>query len=110
MTTTHRAGQVYYIAHPEMDHGVRPQVLMATADGQGLVMPLSTGTCRQLGHTEGYYIARTDTHKARGHAAPNRTHRVALDTLPAPDGYLTHEELMVVWDAWDEYRTPRRVA
>lgn len=108
MTHTHQPGNIYYLTHPEMDHGQRPHVLMGEANGQALLMALSTIPCRQLGNTDAYYLPATDTHAARGHAAPNRTQRFTINELPAPDGYTTHEELMLIWDAWDDYRTPRR--
>ena len=94
--TTHQLGDVVYMAHPHMAHDIRPMVVM-TRDG--LVMPLSTKTCRQLGHTNAYYIERTRQHRAHGHAAPNRAWRPAH--LPPADGRLSRAEWERCWDAME---------
>lgn len=94
----HQLGDVVYRDVPGMTHGVRPCVVM---DSTGLLLPLSTRTCRQLGHTTAYRIYTTPQHRAGGHPAPNRAW--TPDYLPPAEGRLSRAEWDRCWDAYEAF-------
>lgn len=96
----HQPGDVVYLRHPHMAHDANPRP-MVVMGRDGLVLPLSTEPCRQLGHTTAYYIERTHRHRAHGHPAPNRAWTPRH--LPPADGRLTAAEWGLCWDAYEAY-------
>lgn len=94
MTTTATVGDVLYMAHPEMDHGVRPMIVMAMTETQLMLMPMShtrlfNGQQPIKGwHKENYFAA-------------NRVMVVDRDKAPAPAKRPNWNWKRIANDCWD---------
>lgn len=108
----HQLGDVVYMEHPHMAHGVRPMVVMALTEGRAMLMPVTHGQCREL------QVDVMPNWHDNSYPAPNRVWAVAVTRLgatQAPRGWDRRTAVNTCWDAWEAYqaaapRQARRLA
>lgn len=106
----HQLGDVVYVEHPHMNHGVRPMIVMALANGRAMLMPVTHGQCREM------QVAVMPNWHDDSYPAPNRVWAVAAGRLPvagrAPRGWDRTVAVDACWDAWEAYQAaaPRKAA
>ena len=91
MTKTIKVGDIIFKEVANMNHGVRPVVVIGLFGDWAHLIPLST---KDVGGQP--YIAGNT---ACGYAAPNRHHKVKAADLPAPRGWVTTEDAATLWDS-----------
>jgi len=106
----HQVGDVVYMQHPQMNHGVRPMIVMALANGRAMLMPVTHGQCREM------QVELMPRWHDDSYPAPNRVWAVAAVRLPvaarAPRGWSRTVAVGACWDAWEGYQAaaPRQAA
>lgn len=98
----HKLGDVVYMEHPHMAHGVRPMVVMAVAGGRVMLMPVTHGACREVA------VAVMPNWHDDSYPAPNRVLGMAAARVPAaaraPRGWNRTAAVDACWDAWEAFQ------